>query len=145
MHRLRPAIRCFMAGLFLGLAGCATESPRPSLVRSIFVEEPAGLPSPELSGCSEIVHDTAVRALRSRGYVAALEPATADAWLRFTWFSRPLDAGRPEGRLTLRMTLMTRGGSLLRSVDVFAEAQSGLLTKERVADLVRAKIGAAEF
>ena len=134
-----------MAGLFLGLAGCAAESPRPSLVRSIFVEEPAGLPSPELSGCSEIVHDTAVRALRSRGYVAALEPATADAWLRFTWFSRPLDAGRPEGRLTLRMTLMTRGGSLLRSVDVFAEAQSGLLTKERVADLVRAKIGAAEF
>lgn len=134
-----------MAGLFLGLAGCATESPRPSLVRSIFVEEPAGLPSPELSGCSEIVHDTAVRALRSRGYVAALEPATADAWLRFTWFSRPLDAGRPEGRLTLRMTLMIRGGSLLRSVDVFAEAQSGLLTKERVADLVRAKIGAAEF
>lgn len=101
--------------------------------------------APELSGCAEVVHDTAVRALTARGYVAAMEPGTADAWLRFAWIARPLDAGRPEGRLTLRMTLVARDGTLLRSAEVFADAPSGFLTKERVADLVRAKLAAFAF
>jgi hypothetical protein len=40
------------------------------------------------------------------------------------------------------MTLVARDGTFLRSVDLVADMTAGFLTKERIADLVRTKLGA---
>jgi len=145
MHRFRQAIRCFTGCLLLGLVGCAVESPRPVLIRSIFVEEPSGAPSPDLSRSAEVVHDTAVRALMARGYVATMEPAAADARVRFAWFARPLGVARPKGRVSLRMVVLAHDGTSLRSIDIFSDEQVGFLTDERIAEHVRAKLGTVDF
>lgn len=132
----------FLGCLLVGLAGCALEAPKTPLIRSIYVEEAVGAPSPELGRCADAIHDTSVRVLRERGYVAAMEPADADAILRATWSSRPSDFGVSGGRVTLRMTLVSRDGTLLQAADVIAEARAEFLTADRIADHVRAKVGA---
>jgi len=141
MHRPRQAIRSFLGCLFLGFCGCSVGSPQPVLVRNIYVEEVAGAPSPELAQCAEIIHDTSVRVLKARGFIAAVDPSDADAFLRAIWIARPMTAEKPEGRVTLRMTLVDRDGAVLSAVDAVADAPAGFLTKERIADLIRMKLG----
>jgi hypothetical protein len=94
-----------------------------------------------LAQCAEIIHDTSVRVLKARGFIAAVDPSDADAFLRAIWIARPMTAGKPEGRVTLRMTLVDRDGAVLSAVDAVADAPAGFLTKERIADLIRMKLG----
>lgn len=140
MHRPWLAILSILGCLSLGLGGCAVDSPRPVPVRSIYVEEAVGAPSPDLAQCADVIHDTSVRVLSDRGFIAAMEPFAADAFLRATWSARPSSAGKLDGWVSLRMTLVARDGTLLRSVDLVADVPAGFLTKERIADLVRAKL-----
>ena len=142
MHRHGLAITSILGCFLFGLAGCALDAPRPLLVRSIYVEEAVGAPSPDLGRCADTIHDTSVRVLKERGFIAAMEPTEADAWLRATWSIRPSAIGTPEGRVTLRMSLVSRDGTLLKGADIIADAPAGLLTNERIADLVRARLGA---
>jgi len=142
MHRPWLAILSILGCLSMGLGGCGVDSPRPVLVRSIYVEVPVGAPSPDLAQCADVIHDTSVRVLSDRGFVAAMEPSAADAFLRATWSARPSSAGTLDGRVSLRMTLVARDGTFLRSVDLVADMTAGFLTKERIADLVRTKLGA---
>ena len=141
MHRQRLAILSFLGCLLLGVCGCSVESSRSVHVRTIYVEEAAGAPSPDLAQFADVIHDTSVRVLMSRGYFAAVEPTVADAFLRVTWSARPSTAGVPEGRVSLRMSLVDRDGRQLHAVDLVADVPSGFLTKERLADLVRSKLG----
>jgi hypothetical protein len=140
MHRPRLAILSFLGCLLLGFGGCAVETPGSLPVRSIYVEEAIGAPSPDLAQCADVIHDTSVRVLRGRGFVAAMEPSAADAFLRATWSARPSTAGMPDGRVSLRMSLVARDGTLLRAIDLVADLPAGFLTKERIADLVRTKL-----
>ena len=141
MHRLRPAILSFLGCLLLGLGGCVGPAAPPVLVRSVYVEEAVGAPSPALALCGDVIHDTSVRVLRSRGYVAATEPAGADAILHAAWYARPVSAGSPVVKVSLRLTLANRSGSVLDSFDVISDAQASFLSKERIADLVRERLG----
>ena len=75
MHRFRQATLRFLGCLTLGLAGCAGPDAPPVLVRSVYVEEVTRAPSPALALCGDVIHDTSVRVLQSRGYVAATERA----------------------------------------------------------------------
>jgi hypothetical protein len=142
MHRPRQVILSLWGGLVLALGGCSVAAPKPVLVRSVYVEEAAGTASPELARCADVIHDTSVRVLRGLGYVAASEPTTADASLHATWLARPVTAGSPAGRVSLRMSLVTRDGTVLKSAEVITDAQAGFLTKERIADHIRTKLGA---
>lgn len=110
-------------------------------VRSIYVDEPVGAPAPELTRSADVIHDTAVRLLLGRGYVAAIDPEHADAFLRAVWVVRPMAAGRPDGRVTLRMVLEARDGQVLAGVDVVSDAPVGFLSDARIAELVRSKLG----
>jgi len=141
MHRQRLAILSFLGCLLLGVCGCSVESSRSVHVRTIYVEEAVGAPSPDLAQFADVIHDTSVRVFMSRGYVAAVEPTEADAFLRPVWLARPSAAGMPGGRATLRLTLVDRDGRQLHAVDLVADVPSGFLTKERLADLVRTKLG----
>jgi hypothetical protein len=141
MHRLRPAILSLLGCLLLALGGCSAGSPPPRLVRSIFVEEASGAPSPDLAQCADVIHDTSVRVLQSRGYVAATEPAGADAILYAAWYARPVSAGIPVGKVSLRLTLVDRSGRVLGSFVVISDVQASFLSKERIADLVREQLG----
>ncbi len=142
MHRPRLAILSFLGCLLLGLGGCAVDPPGARRVRSIYVEEAVGAPLPILAQYSAIIHDTSVRVLTNRGFVVAMEPSAADSFLRATWSARPSSAGTPDGRVSLRMILVGGDGTLLLSVDVVTDMTAGFLTNERIADLVRTKLGA---
>jgi hypothetical protein len=125
----------------LGLVGCAGPEGPPVLVRSVYVEEAIGAPSPELALCGDVIHDTSVRVLRSRGYVAATEPSGADAILYAAWYSRPVSSTGSVGKVSLRLTLADRSGRVLESFDVISDAQASFLSKDRIADLVREQLG----
>ena len=137
MHRFRQAAIRFLGCLALGLAGCAGPDAPPVLVRSVYVEEAIGAPSPALALCGDVIHDTSVRVLQSRGYVAATEPAGADAILYAAWYARPVSSGLPVGKVSLRLTLVDRSGRVLDSFYAIADEQASFLSKERIADLVR--------
>jgi hypothetical protein len=141
MHRPAQGFVCLWGVLLLGLAGCAVTPTKPLLVRRIFVEEASGAPSPELALCAAVIHDTSVRVLQDLGYVASQEPAEADAFLHAAWTARPATAGTPEGRVSLRVTMIGRDGAVMKEVDVIHDARAGFLTRERIADQVRAKLG----
>jgi hypothetical protein len=141
MHRFRQATLRFLGCLALGLAGCAGPDAPPVLVRSVYVEEAVGAPSPALALCGDVIHDTSVRVLRSRGYVAAAERAGADAILYAVWYSRPVRPGMPVGKVSLRLTLEDRSGRVLDSFYVISDQQASFLSKERIADLVRDQLG----
>ena len=141
MHRFRQATLRFLGCLALGLAGCAGPDAPPVLVRSVYVEEAFGAPSPALALCGDVIHDTSVRVLRSRGYVAAAESAGADAILYPVWYGRPVSSGMPVGKVSLRLTLADRSGRVLESIDVFSDAQASFLSKERIADHIRERLG----
>ena len=141
MHRFRQATLRFLGCLALGLAGCVGPDAPPVMVRSIYVEEAIGAPTPALALCGDVIHDTSVRVLRSRGYVAATEPAGADAILYAAWYSRPVSSGMPVGKVSLRLTLTDRSGRVLDTLDVITDAQASFLSKDRIADLVRARLG----
>ena len=141
MHRFRQAPLRFLGCLALGLAGCAGPETPPVLVRSVYVQEAVGAPSPALALCSDVIHDTSVRVLRSRGYVAATEPAGADAILYAVWYARPVSSGLPVGKVSLRLTLVDRSERVLDSFYVFSDEQASFLSKERIADLVREQLG----
>jgi hypothetical protein len=142
MHRLKQAILSFLGCLLLGLGGCSAGSPPPRLVRSIFVEEASGAPSPDLAQCADVIHDTSVRVLIDRGYLAAMDPAVADAFLHAVWITRPAIAGTPQGRVTLRMTLVSRDGAVLSVLDIVTDTPAGFLSRERISDHIREKLGA---
>ncbi len=141
MHRLRQATLSFLGCLLLGLSGCTAGSPLPGLIRSIYVEEPSGVPTPDLAQYAAVIHDTSVRVLVERGYVAAMEPATADAFLHAVWIARPAIAGTPQGRVTLQMTLVSRNGVVLRVLDIVTDTPAGFLSRERISDHIREKLG----
>ena len=137
MHRFRQATLRFLGCFALGLAGCAGPDAPPVPVRSVYVEEVTRAPSPALALCGDVIHDTSVRVLQSRGYVAATERAGADAILYAAWFARPVSPGLPVGKVSLRLTLADRSGRVLDSFDVISDQQASFLSKERIADLVR--------
>jgi len=137
MHRFSQVTRRLLGCLALGLAGCVGRDAPPVLVRSVYVQEAIGAPSPSLALCDDVIHDTSVRVLRSRGYVAATEPAGADAILYAAWYARPVSAGIPVGKVSLRLTLVDRSGRVLDSFDAISDQQASFLSKERIADLVR--------
>ena len=141
MHRFRQVTRRLLGCLALGLAGCVGPDAPPVLVRSVYVQEAIRAPSPALALCGDVIHDTSVRVLQSRGYVAATEPAGADAILYAAWFARPVSAGIPVGKVSLRLTLVDRSGRVLGSFLVISDAQASFLSKERIADLVREGVG----
>jgi hypothetical protein len=141
MHRFRQATLSLLGCLLLGLVGCAGPDAPPVLVRSVYVQEAIGAPSPALALCGDVIHDTSVRVLRSRGHVAATEPAEADAILYAAWYSRPVSSGLPVGKVSLRLTLADRSGRVLDSFDVISDQQASFLSKERIADLVREQLG----
>jgi hypothetical protein len=141
MHRFRQATLRFLGCFALGLAGCVGPDTPPVLVRSVYVEEAFGAPSPALALCGDVIHDTSVRVLRSRGYVAAAESAGADAILYPVWYGRPVSSGMPVGKVSLRLTLADRSGRVLESIDVFSDAQASFLSKERIADHIRERLG----
>jgi hypothetical protein len=141
MHRPRQAILSFLGCLLLGICGCSVNAPEAALVRSIYVEESSGAPTPDLAQYADIIHDTSVRVLTDRGYVAAMEPAHADAILHAGWIARPAIAGTPQGRVTLRLTLVSRSGAVLFAADALADMPVGFLSKEQIAELIRTKLG----
>lgn len=140
MHRRASAKASFLGCLLVGLAGCVAEAPTAAPIRRIFVEEAVGAPLPELARSAGVIHDTAVRTLRARGFVAAAEPSEADATLRSAWFVRPAETALPAGRVTLRMALVSREGAVLQGAEVIADVPAGFLSDERIADAVRAKL-----
>jgi hypothetical protein len=141
MHRFRQVTRRLLGCLVLGLAGCVSPDVPPLLVRSVYVQEATGAPSPSLALCVGVIHDTSVRVLQSHGYVAATEPAGADAILYAAWYARPVSAGIPVGKVSLRLTLVDRSGRVLGSFLVISDVQASFLSKERIADLVREQLG----
>ena len=137
MHRL-----CQVASVFLGLeacllAGCVGE-PRSAPIARIFVADPVGTVSPGAANYGDIVHDTAVRALRSGGFEAAGEPQSADATLSLSWHSQSRADGSPEGRVHLRMRLVARDGRTVRVIDIIDGLAASLLTRSKVEQLVQA-------
>lgn len=141
MHRTHQVVLCWWTGLLVALAGCSGSVPKPLVVRSIYVEDAVGSPVPELAQHADVIHDTSVRVLQCLGYVAATGPGEADAILQATWLGRPSLAAMPSGRVSLRMSLVARDGSVLKSAEVIAEVPAGFLTRERVAEEVRTNLG----
>ncbi len=140
MHRFRQTTLRFLGCLALGLAGCAGPDAPPVLVRSVYVEEVTRAPSPALALCGDVIHDTSVRVLRSRGYVAATERAGADAILYAAWSAHSVRPGLLVGKVSLRLTLVDRSGRVLDSFDAISDQQASFLSKERIADLVREQL-----
>ena len=70
-----------------------------------------------------------------------MEPASADAFLRACWVARPAVAGTPQSRVTLQMTLVSRGGAVLRVLDIVTDTPAGFLSRERISDHIREKLG----
>ena len=141
MHRLRPAILCFLGVVLLGFGGCSAGRPTPGLVCSVYVEDSSGAAPPDLAQYAAVIHDTSVRVLVERGYVAAMEPDGADAFLHAVWITRPAIAGTPQGRVTLRMTLVSRNGAVLSVLDIVTDTPAGFLSRERISDHIREKLG----
>ena len=137
MHRFRQVTRRLLGCLALGLAGCVGPEAPPVLVRSVYVQEAIGAPSPSLALCDDVIHDTSVRVLQSRGYVAATERAGADAILYAVWSAHSVRPGLLVGKVSLRLTLVDRSGRVLDSFDAISDQQASFLSKERIADLVR--------
>lgn len=142
MHRHGLAIATLLGSLFVGLSGCALVAPRSGPVRHVYVEEAVGAPATELARHAAAIHDSAVRTLRGLGYAAALEPADADAFLRAAWSVQPASAGAPHSRVSLRMTLVARDGTLLRAADIIRDVPAGFLTDEGITEQVRVQLGA---
>jgi len=141
MHRLRPAILSILGCLLLGLVGCSVGAPKPLIIRSIYVEEASGGSSPDLGQFSAVIHDTSVRVLEGLGYVVAMEPARAGAFLHAVWMVRPPVAGTPQGRVTLKLTVVARDGTVFHVVEVVTDMPASFLSQERLADLIRTKLG----
>ena len=112
------------------------------MFRSVFVADTLGSPSADLAACADVIHDSSVRTLMARGYVAATEPAQADVILRSAWSARPVTAGRPDGKVSLRLWIEDPSGRVLKTFDAIVDAQAGLLTRDRVSEAVRTKVGA---
>jgi hypothetical protein len=142
MHRFGPSMVSFLGFLLAGLGGCADVPPANAPIRSVFVEETATGSAPSLARSADIIHDVSVRTLLRHGYLAAAEPADADAILRSEWFARPGDAASIAGRVSLRMTLVGRDGARRRVFDVVTAFPVGFLTDDRIAELVRTKLDA---
>ena len=130
-----------MGVVLLGFVGCSAGSPQAGLIRGIYVEGSVGAPTPDLTQYADVIHDTSVRVLIERGYVAAMEPASADAFLRAFWVARPAVTGTPQSRVTLRMTLVSPGGAGLSDLDIVTDTPAGFLSRERISDHVREKLG----
>ncbi len=141
MHRLKPSVLSILGGLLLGLAGCSIGSPKPLLIRSIYVEEASGAPAPDLAQYSAVIHDTSVRVLEDFGYIAAMEPARADAFLHAVWMIRSPATETPPGHVTLMLTIVARDGTPLHVVEAVTDMPVGFLSRERLADLIRTKLG----
>ena len=127
------------------LDGCVGTTPDQGLgmkapVMRIFVLDTSGAHSPETASLGDIIHDTAVRTLRSQGYEVAMELAQADAALRTSWHARPGKVGSPTERVYLQMSLTSLDGRIIRSTEVINGMPAGFLTKSKVADLVHAKL-----
>jgi hypothetical protein len=82
-----------------------------------------------------------VRVLEGLGYVVAMEPARADAFLHAVWMVRPPVAGTPQGRVTLKLTVVARDGTVFHVVEVVTDMPASFLSQERLADLIRTKLG----
>ncbi len=111
------------------------------LIRSIYVEEAPGTLVPDLAQYSAVIHDTSVRVLEDLGYVAAMEPARADAILHAVWMIRPPATGTPPGHVTLKLTIMARDGKTLHVVEAVTDMPASFLSQARLADLIRTKLG----
>lgn len=142
MHRLWSAIVCLLGCLLLGLVGCGTATPSPVVVRSVFVADPQGAPTPELARYGDAIHDASVRTLIFRGYLAATEPSQSEAILRPTWIARPYVSGQPDGKVSLRLNIEDHAGRVLQTFDVIREVPAGLLTQDRVTEAVRTALSA---
>jgi hypothetical protein len=70
-----------------------------------------------------------------------MEPGGADAFLYAVWFTRPAIAGTPQSRVTLRMTLVSRNGAVLSVLDIVTDTPAGFLSRERISDHIREKLG----
>jgi hypothetical protein len=70
-----------------------------------------------------------------------MDPAVADAFLYAVWIAKPMTAGTPQRRVTLRMTLVARDGTVLHSVDAVVDTPAGFLSRERISDHIREKLG----
>jgi hypothetical protein len=132
-----------MAAWALLISGCAVREVRPVAaepIRRVYVAETTGVASVELGVLNDVVHDTAVRALRERGYEAVAESAQADAVLRAVWYRRQLAAGTTQARMSLRLTLAERDGREVLVVEAVDGLPVAFLTGSRVADLVRGSL-----
>ncbi len=128
-----------VAGAWL-LAGCVGTKPSAASdapIRRIYVADAVGTASADFRGLNDVVHDTAVRALQEKGYVAVAEPAAAEAILSASWHRRPSEAGSLAGRVGLRLVLESRDGSKLFMAEPIDGIQAAFLTSARVADSVR--------
>lgn len=134
MHRVWLAF----IGLFCLLSsGCVRLSSAPPVVKSVFVVETSGLASPELTRLGEVIHDTAVRRLRSLGYVDRPEARQADALLRADWLiTKHLPDGNAD-RVTLALVMSDLAGRPFWSAVMFEDVPVAFLTPERVSDRVR--------
>ncbi len=143
MHRAGRPRTAFFIALMASLAGCVmapVQDKTPREIRTIFVREPTGSFSEELKRCGEAAHDSAVRRLRSLGYLDAVEETGADATLEGAWVadsSRPAD-GRP--RVTLRLVLRSRQGEVLFATEVAQGTLLSFLGKDRVAEETATKL-----
>lgn len=102
-----PARVFIVLSAFLSLlaTGCATApTGLPSGLRTVFVADPVGRPSPDFRMLDDAIHDESVRALRRLGYVDAREAGDAQAVLRSAWQTAPNDAqGRERWSLSFRL------------------------------------------
>ena len=89
----------------------------------------------------DAIHDASVRALQTLGYVAAAESGEADAVLRAVWLGEASTGEHPEGRVTLRMSLVVRDGKVMKTLDIISDVPARFLTRERIADRIRAQLG----
>lgn len=141
MHRGWQVIGSLLGGLSLGLAGCAVTDQPGGSIRHVYVREATGATLSDLLVHDAVIHDTSVRVLSGRGYVAALEPSAADALLRSAWIVRPPAEGAGAPKVSLRLTLERKDGRILRSFEAIDEVPVRFLSPERVADHVRARLG----
>ena len=124
-------------------AGCSTMTPdarTPPEVRSVFVQEPEGADSDELRRYGEVAHDLAVRRLEALGYVAARDPADADATLEGRWVRLPAGGAAASRRLTLRLALRSRTGRLLFEAQVIPETPVHFVSADRIRDALSSRL-----
>lgn len=141
MHHAWTVVGSLLGGLALGLAGCVGAGPHDGEIRQVYVQEASGVTAHGLPAYDAVIHDTAVRVLTARGYVAALESAAADAWLRPAWVFRSPATGADGAKVSLRLTLERKDGLVLRTFTIIEAVPAHFLSPERVADEVRGRLG----